>query len=245
MCSGTSPRELSNGQKQRTALARALVRGPGVLLLDDPLRNVDAKLRYEMRLELPRLLRSFGSTVLYVTQDYKEAMALGDRIAVLRSRARSSRSRRPSDIYDEPAIVEIARLFGDPTINLYPLPARGRGRRGRRSSSSARSGGCAGTGRGRRPRLPARHPARGRPHRRRAAGPGAVAGRARRGDAAQRAHRALSARPATARRSWRPCRGRRRGRFGRGHRPVWARSAGGELPRFDPASGERLAPAAA
>ena len=77
------PRELSNGQKQRTSLARSLVRGPGVLLLDDPLRNVDAKLRYEMRLELPRLLRNFGSAVLYVTQDYKEAMALGDRVGVL------------------------------------------------------------------------------------------------------------------------------------------------------------------
>ena len=78
-----APRELSNGQKQRTALARALVADPHILLLDDPLRNVDAKLRYEMRLELPSLLKASGSTVLYVTQDYKEAMALGDRIAVL------------------------------------------------------------------------------------------------------------------------------------------------------------------
>jgi multiple sugar transport system ATP-binding protein len=78
-----SPRELSNGQKQRTALARALVAEPDILLLDDPLRNVDAKLRYEMRLELPALLKRAGSTVLYVTQDFKEAMALGDRIAVL------------------------------------------------------------------------------------------------------------------------------------------------------------------
>ena len=74
---GHRPRELSNGQKQRTALARALVGAPKILLLDDPLRNVDAKLRYEMRLELPNLLRKFGSTVLYVTQDYKEAMAIG------------------------------------------------------------------------------------------------------------------------------------------------------------------------
>ena len=79
MCSATARASFSNGQKQRTSLARSLVRGPGVLLLDDPLRNVDAKLRYEMRLELPRLLRNFGSAVLYVTQDYKEAMALADR----------------------------------------------------------------------------------------------------------------------------------------------------------------------
>ena len=81
-----APRELSNGQKQRTALARALVGSPQILLLDDPLRNVDAKLRFEMRLELPRLLRRLGATVLYVTQDYKEAMALADRIAVLIAR---------------------------------------------------------------------------------------------------------------------------------------------------------------
>ena len=65
-----APRELSNGQKQRTALARALVAEPKILLLDDPLRNVDAKLRYEMRLELPSLLKASGSTVLYVTQEY-------------------------------------------------------------------------------------------------------------------------------------------------------------------------------
>jgi multiple sugar transport system ATP-binding protein len=68
---GHAPRALSNGQKQRTALARALVAEPDILLLDDPLRNVDAKLRFEMRLELPRLLADRGATVIYVTQDYK------------------------------------------------------------------------------------------------------------------------------------------------------------------------------
>ena len=78
-----APGALSNGQKQRTSLARALVAEPTLLLLDDPLRNVDAKLRFEMRLELPRLLADRGTTVVYVTQDYREAMALGDRIAVL------------------------------------------------------------------------------------------------------------------------------------------------------------------
>jgi multiple sugar transport system ATP-binding protein len=113
-----APRELSNGQKQRTSLARALVRGPGVLLLDDPLRNVDAKLRYEMRLELPRLLSSFGSAVIYVTQDYREAMALGRRIAVLRQ-GRFEQIAPPETVYAEPANIEIACLFGDPTINLY------------------------------------------------------------------------------------------------------------------------------
>ena len=111
------PKALSNGQKQRTALARALVAGPQVLLLDDPLRNVDAKLRYEMRLELPRLLSEFKSTTLYVTQDYKEAMALGNRIAVLAGGGLAQIA-TPEDIYLRPANVEIAKLFGDPTINL-------------------------------------------------------------------------------------------------------------------------------
>lgn len=111
------PRELSNGQKQRTALARALVASPPLLLLDDPLRNVDAKLRFEMRLELPRLLAGHGATVVYVTQDYKEAMALGDRIAVM-SRGRIRQIGTPEEIYLSPADTEIARLFGDPPVNL-------------------------------------------------------------------------------------------------------------------------------
>jgi multiple sugar transport system ATP-binding protein len=117
---GHWPRELSNGQKQRTALARALVADPDILLLDDPLRNVDAKLRYEMRLELPALLKRAGSTVLYVTQDFKEAMALGDRIAVLLD-GRIAQCDTPARIYAEPASVGVARLFGDPTLNLVEV----------------------------------------------------------------------------------------------------------------------------
>ncbi|MBO0662084.1 ABC transporter ATP-binding protein [Jiella sp. MQZ9-1] len=113
-----APRALSNGQKQRTALARALVGAPKILLLDDPLRNVDAKLRFEMRLELPRLLEGFGSTVLYVTQDYREAMALGDRIAVLMD-GRFAQVGTPEEIYLAPATIAVAELFGDPVINLF------------------------------------------------------------------------------------------------------------------------------
>lgn len=113
---GHAPRELSNGQKQRTALARALAAEPRILLLDDPLRNVDAKLRFEMRLELPRLLRQSGATVLYVTQDYKEAMALADRIAVLAG-GRFVQVAPPDKIYLEPVNLNVARLFGDPSIN--------------------------------------------------------------------------------------------------------------------------------
>jgi multiple sugar transport system ATP-binding protein len=114
---GHTPRELSNGQKQRTALARALIGSPEVLLLDDPLRNVDAKLRYEMRLELPNLLRRGSASVLYVTQDYREAMAIADRIAVLID-GRIEQLAPPEEIYARPASVAVARLFGDPAINL-------------------------------------------------------------------------------------------------------------------------------
>ena len=112
-----TPRELSNGQKQRTALARALVGSPSLLLLDDPLRNVDAKLRFEMRIELPALLAQQQTTVVYVTQDYKEAMALGDQIVVL-AVGRIIQSGTPAEIYQRPASVDIARQFGDPAINL-------------------------------------------------------------------------------------------------------------------------------
>ena len=114
------PKALSQGQKQRTALARSLVGRPGIVLLDDPLRNVDAKIRYEMRFELPRVLRRYDSTVVYVTQDYREAMALGDRVAVLVDGA-FNQVAAPSEVYDTPATTRIARLFGDPPINLLPV----------------------------------------------------------------------------------------------------------------------------
>ncbi len=114
---GHAPRELSNGQKQRTSLARALAASPKILLLDDPLRNVDAKLRFEMRLELPRLLRQSGAAVLYVTQDYKEAMALADRIAVLQDGG-FEQVASPEEIYNVPHSLGVARLFGDPAINV-------------------------------------------------------------------------------------------------------------------------------
>ena len=115
-----TPRALSNGQKQRTALARALAGKPRALLLDDPLRNVDAKLRFEMRLELPRLLAEERAATIYVTQDFREAMALGDRIAVLDA-GRIVQIGAPEDIYHAPATLEIAQLFGDPTINLLDI----------------------------------------------------------------------------------------------------------------------------
>lgn len=118
------PRALSNGQKQRTALARALVSNPDILLLDDPLRNVDAKLRFEMRIELPRLLAGRGATVVYVTQDYKEAMAIADRIAVLQD-GKIIQFATPAEVYTRPKHVHIARLFGDPAINLLECKIQG------------------------------------------------------------------------------------------------------------------------
>lgn len=113
------PQALSNGQKQRTALARALAARPSVLLLDDPLRNVDAKLRYETRLEMPALFRAFDAAVLYVTQDCREAMALADRVAVLQD-GRFRQTAPPAEVYRNPANAEIARLFGDPAMNIFP-----------------------------------------------------------------------------------------------------------------------------
>ena len=117
------PKALSNGQKQRTSLGRSLVHKPPVILLDDPLRNVDAKIRFEMRLEFPKLFKAFGSTVLYVTQDYREALALGDRIGVLVD-GKFQQIDSPAGVYRNPRTREVARLFGDPPINLFEVTPR-------------------------------------------------------------------------------------------------------------------------
>lgn len=116
------PRQLSNGQKQRTALARAMVGEPRLILFDDPLRNVDAKLRYEMRIELPRLLARRETTAIYVTQDFREAMAMGDRVIVLLD-GQVAQNDSADVVYDRPATIAIARLFGDPPMNLLSARA--------------------------------------------------------------------------------------------------------------------------
>lgn len=115
-----TPRQLSNGQKQRTSLARAMVANRNILLLDDPLRNVDAKLRFEMRLKLPEILATQGTTTIYVTQDYKEAMALGKCIAVMNNGI-IEQVGTPEQIYHTPVNMDIARLFGDPPINFLDV----------------------------------------------------------------------------------------------------------------------------
>ena len=103
------PKELSNGQKQRTSLARSLVDKPSVVLLDDPLRNVDAKIRFEMRLELPKVLKEFNTTVIYITQDFREAMALGDRIAVLYD-GKFNDIDSPKNIYQNPSSLTLSLI---------------------------------------------------------------------------------------------------------------------------------------
>jgi multiple sugar transport system ATP-binding protein len=111
------PGQLSGGQRQRVAMGRALVRQPDVFLLDEPLSNLDAKLRVEMRAELRRLQDRIGVTTIYVTHDQVEAMTLGDRIAVL-SGGVLQQVGSPQDVYDEPDNVFVAGFIGSPAMNL-------------------------------------------------------------------------------------------------------------------------------
>jgi len=111
------PAELSGGQRQRVALARALIRRPALFLLDEPMSNLDAQLRENLRAELRTLLRSTGVPVVYVTHDQHEAMGLADRIAVLRE-GRLQQLGTAERLYHDPANRFVARFLGSPTINL-------------------------------------------------------------------------------------------------------------------------------
>ena len=111
------PGQLSGGQRQRVAMGRALVREPKVFLLDEPLSNLDAKLRVQMRAELKRLHQQLGITTIYVTHDQVEAMTLGDRIAVM-SAGRLQQLGAPQDVYDHPTNVFVAGFIGSPPMNL-------------------------------------------------------------------------------------------------------------------------------
>jgi ABC-type sugar transport system ATPase subunit len=114
---GRRPAQLSGGQRQRVAMGRALVREPKAFLLDEPLSNLDAKLRVQMRAELKRLHRHLGVTTIYVTHDQVEAMTLGDRIAVL-SGGKLQQLGPPQEVYDHPANVFVAGFIGSPPMNL-------------------------------------------------------------------------------------------------------------------------------
>ncbi|OZM78454.1 ABC transporter ATP-binding protein [Pseudonocardia sp. MH-G8] len=113
------PRQLSGGERQRVALARALVRDPTAFLLDEPLSNLDAKLRTSARDELKRFQQDIGATTIYVTHDQSEAMGLGDRIAVM-SDGRVRQIGAPVEIYDDPADTFVATFIGSPPMNLVP-----------------------------------------------------------------------------------------------------------------------------
>ena len=115
------PRELSGGERQRVALARAVVREPAVFLLDEPLSNLDAKLRTSARDELQQFQRRIGTTTIYVTHDQVEAMGLGDRIAVMQG-GKVRQIGTPQEVYDEPADTFVAGFLGSPPMNLLEIP---------------------------------------------------------------------------------------------------------------------------
>ncbi|WP_158847788.1 ABC transporter ATP-binding protein [Saccharothrix deserti] len=120
---GRKPRQLSGGERQRVALARALVREPQVFLLDEPLSNLDAKLRASARDELKRFQAEIGTTTIYVTHDQVEAMGLGDRIVVLAA-GKVRQVGPPVEVYDDPADTFVATFIGSPPMNLVTREGR-------------------------------------------------------------------------------------------------------------------------
>src|ERR687883_1299515 len=120
------PRTLSGGQRQRVAMGRAIVREPQAFLMDEPLSNLDAKLRVEMRAEITRLHQRLGTTTLYVTHDQTEAITMADRVAVMRD-GRLQQLDRPQVLYDEPANLFVAGFIGSPAMNFVPAPPFGGG----------------------------------------------------------------------------------------------------------------------
>jgi multiple sugar transport system ATP-binding protein len=123
---GRKPKELSGGQRQRVAVGRAIVRQPRAFLFDEPLSNLDAKLRMQMRSELVRLQKRLGTTTIYVTHDQVEAMTMGSRIAVMRD-GRLQQVGTPLEIYRHPANLFVAGFVGSPPMNLLPVRVGGDG----------------------------------------------------------------------------------------------------------------------
>ena len=113
------PANLSGGQRQRVAMGRAIVRDPAAFLMDEPLSNLDAKLRVQMRTQVSRLQRRLGTTMVYVTHDQTEAMTLGDRLAVMRG-GRIQQVGSPQDLYANPANLFVAGFIGSPAMNFIP-----------------------------------------------------------------------------------------------------------------------------
>jgi len=117
------PKELSGGQRQRVAMGRAMVRKPRVFLFDEPLSNLDAKLRVAMRAEIKQLHQRLGTTILYVTHDQVEAMTMADKIVVMRD-GQVEQIGAPLDLYDRPANMFVAGFIGSPAMNLVPGTVR-------------------------------------------------------------------------------------------------------------------------
>ena len=113
------PKQLSGGERQRVAMGRALVREPAVSLLDEPLSNLDAKLRVQVRAEIAELQRRTNTTMIYVTHDQVEAMTLGNRVAVMHE-GRVQQIGSPQELYDRPATTFVAAFVGNPPMNLFP-----------------------------------------------------------------------------------------------------------------------------
>jgi len=122
------PRELSGGQRQRVAMGRAIVRDPEAFLFDEPLSNLDAKLRVKMRSEIKSLHKRLGKTMIYVTHDQTEAMTMADTIVVLND-GDIAQSGQPLEIYRNPNSAFVASFIGSPEINLLPVTAAGRGKK--------------------------------------------------------------------------------------------------------------------
>jgi multiple sugar transport system ATP-binding protein len=118
------PANLSGGQRQRVAMGRAIVRDPKAFLMDEPLSNLDAKLRVQMRTEVSRLQADLGTTTVYVTHDQVEAMTLGDRVAVMRSGVLQQVG-TPAELYETPANLFVAGFIGSPAMNFMPATAEG------------------------------------------------------------------------------------------------------------------------
>src|SRR5207302_8711880 len=111
------PRALSGGQRQRVAMGRAIVREPQAFLMDEPLSNLDAKLRVQMRAEVSRLQSDLGVTTIYVTHDQVEAMTMGDRVAVMR-KGELQQVARPQELYDRPVNLFVGGFIGPPAMNM-------------------------------------------------------------------------------------------------------------------------------